>query len=255
MNLWTKEHALSLIPAILVMLIITIILRIFLIKKSLKVRMIPFQIITIILLTIEVGKQIYSIVHYGYDLYHIPLHFCSLFLFVMPFMSFYNGKYKEEARTVCCTTMTALLMFMLIYPDLIYSADNIKNFFKGYIDFHTVFFHNIVLFAFFIMIGLDLHKPTKNKKEVLAVTIFIVAYVLVASIMSQVIKVNFSNFYHCNVGPIASLIENLKASCGNVLIQTLYVVVLGILHVLFVLAMYYLFRLIIRIKTILIKNK
>lgn len=251
---WTKEHAITLIPASIVMILLTFVLRIFLKNKPLKIRMIPFQVITVILLVIEVGKQVYSISH-GYDLYHIPLHFCSLFLYTLPFMAFYNGKYKQEVNTIACNAMTALFMFLLIYPNLIYGPGNIINFFNGYLDFHTVFFHNLVLFAFFISIGLDLHTPAKTKKEFIAVLIFITAYAVIAGSMAQIIEVNFSNFFECNVPPVASLIESLKASFGETLIQTVYVVVLAILHVIFIIGMYYLFRLIINIKLKITKSK
>ena len=86
MQLWTKEHALTLLPAIALMLIAAFFLRKWLINKPLKTRMIPFQILTVILLLLEVGKQGLSL-YQGYDLYCLPFHYCSLFIFALPAMA------------------------------------------------------------------------------------------------------------------------------------------------------------------------
>ena len=99
MQLWTLDHAKTLLPAVAVMLLIALGLRIWLGKKSLKVRMIPLQIATCVLLLLEVGKQVLSLQR-GYDLYHLPFHYCSLFLFVMPVMAFYRGKYRQQVNAV-----------------------------------------------------------------------------------------------------------------------------------------------------------
>ena len=61
MQLWTKEHALTLIPAIIIMLLLGLLARKTLGNKSRKIRMIPLQIIAVLLLLLEVGKQAVSL--------------------------------------------------------------------------------------------------------------------------------------------------------------------------------------------------
>ena len=73
MQLWTKEHAISVLPALAIMLLLCVVFRITLGKKSLEIRMIPFKIVAILVVLLEIGKQILSFAQ-GYDLYHIPLH-------------------------------------------------------------------------------------------------------------------------------------------------------------------------------------
>ena len=85
MGLWTPEHAATLLPAVVVMIAISLLLRKWLINKSFETRMIPVKVIAVLLLLLELGKQAVSISR-GYDLYHLPFHFCSLFLFMMPAM-------------------------------------------------------------------------------------------------------------------------------------------------------------------------
>ena len=115
MELWTPEHTMTLLPALTVMLIIALGLRLLLGNKSTKVRMIPIQIIACLLLLLEVGKQAVSFSR-GYDLYHLPFHFCSLFLLVLPMMAFYRGKHQNAVNAISASVCTSLLLLMLIYP-------------------------------------------------------------------------------------------------------------------------------------------
>ena len=87
MELWTPEHTRTLLPAFGAMLAVAFALRLWLRKKPHAVRMIPVQIIAVILILLEIGKQGLSLKQ-GYDLYCLPFHFCSLFIFTMPAMAF-----------------------------------------------------------------------------------------------------------------------------------------------------------------------
>ena len=95
MQLWTYEHAVTLLPAVAVMLLLAAVLRITLRKKSFEIRMLPLKIIGVLIVILEIGKQYVSFSG-GYDLYHIPLHYCSLFIFMIPLMAFYRGKHQDK---------------------------------------------------------------------------------------------------------------------------------------------------------------
>lgn len=56
MELWTYEHTVTLIPALFAMSGIGALLRWWLGEKDLKIRMIPFQLLAVVLFLIEVGK-------------------------------------------------------------------------------------------------------------------------------------------------------------------------------------------------------
>lgn len=241
MQLWTKEHFIQLIPSVAIMIIIALIINKFIGKKPLKTRMIPFQILAVLLLLSEIGKQVISLCQ-GYNLYHIPLHVCSLFIFLIPAMAFYNGKHADTVRTVACSICVSLMLFMTIYPNLIYAPENITNFFGSYFDFHTVFFHNVVIFEFILIIVLRLHTIENQKSYFKPMLIFSVGYSLVAATMAQLLKTNFSNFYSCNIQIFHDLILSIKASIGDVIGQLLYVFILFVLHVLFFMGSHYLYR-------------
>lgn len=241
MELWSQNHVKTLLPSFIVMIILGVILRIFLGKKPEKIRMIPFQICTVFLLVLEIIKQVKSFID-GYDLYHIPLHFCSLFLYLLPLMSFFSGKHKDRVRAVTTTVCGALFMLMAIYPSVIYSGEAIAGTFNNFWDFHTTVFHTVATFTFVLIVCLDLHTPN-FKKDMVSVLVFIAVYCVIAGSMAQILQTNFNNFYHCNVPPLEDLRVSLQSTLGYPLTQTLYVVVVSIVNLIFVTLAYNLFRL------------
>ena len=241
MVLWTPQHIQTLLPALIVMLLMCIGLRAWLIKKDWKIRMIPLQIAAVLFLLLEVGKQVVSLCR-GYDLYHIPLHFCSLILFTLPVMAFYNGKYAQGVRTIATAVNGAIFGLTTIYPDLIYSAGNIENFLNDYLDFHTVAFHNLAILSFLMILFLDLHTPSK-KGEHKRIVVFLTVFCVVAAVVSQLLETNYAGFYQCNVPPIENIRLMLQPIIGYWPTQIIYVAGLTAVHYGFVIGFYCLYKL------------
>ena len=245
MQLWTPAHVDTLLPALGVMLLIGLVLRLTIGNKSYKVRMIPIQIIACVLLILEVGKQTVSLQN-GYDLYHLPFHFCSLFLFVLPAMAFYRGKHQSKVTCISAATCAALFLLMLIYPDLIYSQGNIEQYFTEYLSFHTVTFHNLVMLAFVLIAMLNLHTPAP-KGEQRTLIAFVSAFCVISASMAHLLETNYANFYTCNIPALEAVRQSIQASLGYVLTQILYVLILTVLNILFVLMSYWFYRLLLRL--------
>jgi uncharacterized membrane protein YwaF len=242
MQLWTLAHLKTLLPALVVMVVATIILHLLLKHKPLRIRMIPMQVIAIILLLLEVGKQISSFMRpEGYDLYHIPLHFCSSMLVALPALAFYRGKHARLISGVASALAASVFLLTVIYPDLIYSAWDIEHYFQSYFAFHTVTFHNLVLFAYMLIPALGLHEP--GKYEVRACAIFITAYCIVASIASHLLSTNYNNLYQCNIAPLESVRLTIRDMIGYAPTQILYVLIVTCLDVAFVIGAYWFYRL------------
>lgn len=248
MQLWTKMHAITLIPSFIVMVLFAILLARLIGNKDEKIRMIPIQIIAVIIIVIEIIKQVQSLVE-GYDLYFIPLHFCSLFIFFIPLFAFYKGKGKEYIRSFAVIASAMMSVFLLVYPDLIYSAGNVLNMGKEFLSFHTVVFHNLVLFAFVLIIALKLYN-FNAKRDIKVILIGFSIYCVVAASMAQILKTNYNNFYTCNIGPIANFVETVKDKIGYVAGQTLYVSIVIVLDMLFAFISYGALRLITKIREI-----
>ena len=240
MGLWSPEHAKTLPPAVFAMLVLSILLRLLLGKREKRIRMIPLQILTVILLLLEVGKQAVSFSR-GYDLYHIPLHFCSLFLFVFPAMSFYRGKYENLVGGISSGLCAATAGLTLIYPSLIYGAWDIQNYFTDFLGFHTVTFHNLVILALFLIVFLQLHTP-EEKGEPKAICVFLAVFCSIAAIVSQLLNTNYAGFYQCNVPFFEELRLSMQPILGYTVTQIIYVVALMGVHMLFVMAFYWIYR-------------
>ena len=242
MELWSVEHGKTLPAAVLVMIVVCAILRCFLGGKNYRVRIIPFQIVTCVMLLLEVGKQVLS-AQRGYDFYCLPFHFCSLFLFVYPVMAFYNGKHKNQVAAVSGAISAAVFLLLMIYPCLIYGAGNINEFFKDYFSFHTVAYHNLVIFQFLLMLALDLYEP-REKKEIKTVNVFILCFCTVSATMAQVLKTNYANYYSCNIPPLEAVRVQLQGALGVVPTQILYIAIVSALNVVFVYGAYWFYRLV-----------
>jgi hypothetical protein len=205
---------------------------------------IPLQVITVTLLVLEVMKQINAARDGSYDLYALPFHYCSLFLYLLPFHSFYHGKHSHFTDAAAFGCLASLTLDMLLMPSVIYSADNVKNFFTSFGDFHTVAFHNLVVLYFMLTIALRLYE-INVRHDMKVMSIFLAVYVVIASILSYSLKVNFHNLYECNIGFIEKVRLEMIDAIG-VFGTIIYVVVLFILTILFAFAAYFLSRLVIR---------
>lgn len=243
---WSKLHLYTLVPTIIVYIIMAVVFKIIFKNKSDKVRMIPIQVVTVILLGLEVAKQIYGF-KIGYDTYWIPLHFCSLFLFFMPFAAFYHGKNQNTARLLGAIISACLFLMMTVYPQLIYGEDCIKasfDYLKGtggrFIELHSMLFHMIAYSLFFMYISLDVVK-FETKKDLKAIVITFAAYCLIVAPFAHIIDVNFNNFCRCNA-PFIEVIRLQLVDSLSWFGQLIYVLVISIGTILVPVIAYFLLR-------------
>ena len=241
MGLWTVQHAVTLIPAIGVMVILGVLARKFLAGKEESIRLLPLKVIAILLLVLEVGKQIVS-AQGGYNLYSLPFHYCSIYLFAVPVMAFYGGEHKKTVREITFALTGALFLIMLIYPSLIYSADNIRQYFSDYMSFHTVTFHNLVMLVLVLEISLNIPEAT-TKWAIKPLTVFLLIFCAISASMAQLLKTNYANFYSCNVPPLEAVRVSMQAVLGYGLTQFLYVLAVTAVTILFTFLFYGICRL------------
>ena len=209
MELWTSEHIRTLLPSLAVMLIIGAVLHFVLKDMPLKIRMIPLQILAVI--------------------------------FALPIVAFYNGKHRRKVCGVGAALCASLMLLMLIYPNLIYSGANIREFFTNYFSFHTVAFYNVVMLFFVLIVALQIHTPAP-KGEPKVVVLFVVVFCVISATMAQLLKTNYANYYSCNIPPLEAVRVSLQGVLGYGLTQLLYVLIVSALNILFVLGAYWFYR-------------
>ena len=240
MGLWTMTHFVTIIPTFIVFAIIALAIGKLLGTKSERVKYIPLQIIAVVLLVMEIGKQIVSASDGSYDLYSLPFHYCSLFLYLLPFHAFYRGKHSRITDAASFACLASLFLDMLLMPAVIYSASNIVNITATYMDFHTVVFHNLVCLYFFLTLSLGLYK-IEPKRDIKVMTVFLTVYVAIAAVLSQTLKVNFHNLYQCNIAFLEQIRLSVIAAIGGIG-QLIYVAILFVLTILFAYLAYFITR-------------
>lgn len=244
---WTPLHAYTLIPQFIIYAALAFILSRALKDKDYETKLLPLKICTGALLLLEVAKQIMGIVT-GYSTYWIPLHFCSLFLFFHPLACFYKGKHRDKFILIAGVVSTCLFLFMTVYPNVIYSDDAIRSMWNyicgrggSFFELHTVLFHGIGTFTFFLFIFQGLAK-FNTKKDVLLVIITYGSYCLIVGPFAQLIDTNFNNFVHSNAPFLENIRQSIINGIGNFLGQTVYVLIISVGTILVPLIAYFVLK-------------
>ena len=240
MGLWTKMHFIAIIPAFAVFIVIAALLRKFLKDSDGETKFIPLKVISVILIVLEAVKQVESIHADGYDFYSLPLHFCSLFLYLLPLHSFYRGKHRQVVEAVTISYMASLFLFMLIVPTVVFGEGSINTYFTSFSGFHTVTFHILVCLYFVLSLGMKTYSfDTKCDLKVNA--LLGCAYMTVAIIFSHLLSTNYQNMLKCNFAPIESVGVAMVGSLGWIG-QAIYTLVLFVMTIVFVYLAYFLTR-------------
>jgi hypothetical protein len=112
--------------------------------------------------------------------------------------------------------------------------------------FHTVLFHNIVMFAFVLIVALGIHTP-EQKGEQKAALLFIVCFCVISATMAQLLKTNYNNFYTCNIPVFEALRLAVQQALGAGAAQAFYICSVTVMDILFMWGAYWFYRLMRRI--------
>ena len=244
LGLWTWTHFYTVIPAFIVFIIAAFVVGKLMKNKSEKIKYIPLQVITVLLLGLEVGKQIVSL-DGGYNMYSLPFHYCSLFLYLLPLHSFYRGRFRAQVGAVSFACLSSLFFFMLVMPAIVYSDAAIKEMGSSFMQFHTVVFHNLVCLYFLLVVAMRLYD-FRTKRDLTLMAGFLGVYVVVAAILAHTLKVNFHNLYQCNLGFVEEIRLSLIEAIGWPA-QLIYVSAIFVLTILFAYLAYFITKGVLRL--------
>lgn len=244
---WTPLHVYTLIPQFVIYAALAWMISRKLNNKDEEVKLLPLKLCTGSLLLLEAAKQIYGIAN-GYSSYWIPCHFCSLFLYFHPLACFYKGRHRDQFILIAGIVSTCLFLFMAVYPNVVYSDDAIRSmwaFLTGqggsFFELHSVLFHGIGIFTFFLFIFQGLAK-FNTKKDVVLVVITYGLYCLIVGPFAQLIDTNFNNFVHSNAPFLENVRLSIRNSIGEIPGQTVYVLMISAGTVLVPLLAYFILK-------------
>ena len=205
---WTNAD-LVVMPISLGIMILTTVLLCFLLRnKSEKIKNIPLSVITITLIVLEIVKQIKCAIN-GYELWAIPLHFCSTFLIWFPLAQFGKGWVKRLGQTMSFVGGILLIALMYIKPYTII-GNSPELVLREFRFEHTFIFHHLVILYIFLMLGLKLYSPKLKdyKYSLIGITI----YATYAIPLAHILNINYCNILYCEAVP---LMETIRLTCGQ----------------------------------------
>lgn len=202
-----------------VIVVISVLLGVFLRKKSEKIKQIPFLVITIFLLGMELVKQILAIVE-GYQPWTIPLHFCSTYFIWFSIANFSKGKFSQAMKTVAFVASFYLVALFYFNPQSIIGPA-CSNVFGSFDNFHTFTFHHLVILYFCLTVALNnFHFKIKHLYYWL---ISITTYFGIAVLCAHLLNTNYMNILTSNV----DFMEAMRLSIG----QVGYTIILGLMTI------------------------
>ena len=204
---WQNKEFIVMPITILVTTIISVLLFFVLKKKKEKTRSIPFKIIAIILIMLEVIKQIRGI-KLGFDTWDLPFHYCSLFVFFFPLAQLTGEKIKKIFKPVAFACALTVTCGLYITPSSIISSSS-ENIFGNFPHFHTFTFHYLVSLYCALSIVLKDYEP--RKKDYKFVFITMVGYGIVGISLSYLLDTNYCNFLYS----VLDFLEVLREKKGQ----------------------------------------
>lgn len=218
---WSEINADTLLPAAFVMALFALLLRRLIGKKDDRVRNLPFRIITVVLVLLEILKQIRDLSSGTYSFWSLPLHFSSLGLYLFPFAHFGKGRavpfFRSAAGTV--TAMSSIGTFL--FPMTIF-GNSAAAYFRDFGAFHTITYHYALILYAFLFLALRIEAP-ERKKDLKALFLTLAAFCLVAAPAANLLGVNFTSFLSCDFPPVEAMRNFLRTALGTGIGQTLYV--------------------------------
>lgn len=216
---YTEAEFIVLGISLLVILAISFVLRLVLKNKSNMAKQAPFFVITVILLVLEIIKQVLAM-QGGYSIGALPMHFCSTYFVWFSLANFTKGKFRAAMKTVAFVS-TIYLVALFYFAPVIVIGDACKNIFATFGSFHTFVFHHLVILYFFLCLFLKNYHF--EKRHLLHWVVSISAYYLLAVFVANKTGVNFMSILYCEI----QYIDNIRLTVG----QLAYNIGLGIVTV------------------------
>lgn len=204
---WSNDDFVVLPLALVCIILVSLVARFFL-CKHVDLKLFPLKLIAILVVVLEIIKQILNVIK-GFNPWHLPFHYCSLFVFLFPFAQFGSKKFKEFITPVAfACSMTVFISFYLS-PDAIIGSSS-SHLFRDFNSFHTFFFHHLVFLYASLSVALDAYKP--KKKDFKNVLIVVLVYCMCGVFLSYVFNQNYNNFLFSVIG----VVERLRVSLGQI---------------------------------------
>ncbi|MBR2321674.1 MAG: YwaF family protein, partial [Clostridia bacterium] len=181
-----------------ILLLITISLWLLLRHRGQVAQSIPFIVITLALIAGEVAKQVISY-RQGYNLWHLPLHFCSTYFLWFSLAEFSFGKMRRTMQNIAFVATMYLFVAFYVSPRGIL-GDTCEDVFADYFTAHSFFYHHLVILYMMLAVAFKRFQPKKTDAWVWIICF--ACYFAVAAICAYTLQENFFNILNSESLPI-----------------------------------------------------
>ena len=208
--MWTLNDIIILPITFLIMLGIVLVTKFLLKNRSDKIKRIPFIIITSVFLILEVIKQIIWIWEPGgnYNLFWIPLHICSIFIYATPLALFTKQNSKVSNTFWALSLIGALMVTVGLYivPEVIMSACNtIFTPQANFLTYQTFIYHNLIVMFLMFWIALNPFQP--SKKDLIKASVIFSAFMAFCAVMAHALQTDFMRYLNFPISLIDIVLE------------------------------------------------
>lgn len=215
--------------ALLIIIAIAFLLK-SLLKTPKKINVV-FIVLSIVLLCLETSKQLFYIITNSYTYYQLPIHFCSIFIFIYPLSYFFGEKCSKIFKPMSFA-FSALVVIMLYINPYSIIGNATSNIFGSFFKFHTFTHHHIIVLYFVLTLVLNNYSP--RLIDCLYNIAGIIFYASFAIPCAYKFNANYVNILY---SPI-SLLEDFRLTFGQVC-YTILLFLLGIIAACSITIIYY----------------
>lgn len=225
--------------AIAIGIIIGVIMK-FTIKKE-KYKRIPFIVISVILLVIEIAKVTIHLVRGTYGVGQYPMHFCSLLLVIYPLASFFGKKVTRIFKPMAFVYSLFATVMLLVNPWAMI-GNNAQRMFKDFLAFHSVLFHVLLMYYWIFDLCLYYYKPK------IIDSLFVMGGILFYGSYAIPLAFHFNANLVGILWSFIPILEEFRLKAGQVWYLVVFILLAFLLVFLSILLYYYLRKLIDLIK-------
>ena len=207
-------------------------------KQSHKKRKIILQIIGVTLAVLEIIKILYHVINKTFTPVILPFHFCSVFIYLIPLAQFLPNKLAKHIKPLPFCYAIMVIIILWVNPGATIGNAS-AGIFKSFPNFHTFFFHQIVIAYFVFSIAINDYVPKLSHCLNLAIGVVVYScYAIPAAFLlnNNYVNILFSLFkpletFRINYGQFwYDLCLFILAIIGISLIHIIYYVIYRLLH-------------------------
>ena len=205
---YTQAEFIHMFLALFVVLVLGVILKYSLRKKSAAVRQIPLMVLAAAILILEVIKQSYHLINGDWSTWYIPFHFCSYFLVWYAVALCSRGRLRQIMYF--CSLVGGILVTILLFvaPRMILHTAA-SSVFDTFDHFHTFFYHMGVVAYWVWMLMLNVYHP--ERKHIYCAVIAHTVFFFVTIAGAHIFHTNYTNVLTADIG----ILEELRLSVGQ----------------------------------------